>query len=44
VFRAQDEEQILVQVAEHAGEDHGLHELAPEVVGAVRENIVTMAA
>ena len=44
VFRAEDDENILAQVAEHARTDHGLEEVTPELVSAVRQNIVTIAA
>ncbi|MBV9818888.1 MAG: DUF1059 domain-containing protein [Solirubrobacterales bacterium] len=44
VFRAPDEDGILAQVARHAREDHGLTEIAPELVNAVRQNITALAA
>jgi predicted small metal-binding protein len=39
--RATDEE-ILAEVAEHASNDHGLQQLPPELVTAVRERIETV--
>lgn len=41
VFHADDEDGILTQVADHAKAAHGLTEIAPEVVDAVRQNIRT---
>jgi predicted small metal-binding protein len=32
VFRAEDDEQILAQVAEHARDDHGIDVVSPELV------------
>jgi len=40
VFKADSEDQILSQVARHAAEDHGMDSVPPEVVEAVRQNIV----
>lgn len=36
------EDDILSNVAAHAGADHGLVEVSPELVAAVRANIVTV--
>lgn len=36
------EDDILSQVAAHAAADHGLVEISPELVAAVRSNIVTL--
>ncbi len=44
VFRAPDDDLILAQVADHAREDHGMKEIPPDLVSAVRANIVTVAA
>lgn len=44
VFRAENDDEILAQVAEHARDDHGIEAVSPELVSAVRENIVTLAA
>lgn len=35
-----DETEILRQVGEHAHRDHGLTEISPELVGAVRQSMV----
>ena len=43
VFRADNEDGILSQVADHARRDHGLEEGSPELVSAVRRNIVTVS-
>ena len=42
-FRAPDEAGILTQVAAHAKADHGMAEVPPAVVQAVREHITTAA-
>ena len=39
-FTAPDEQGILAQVAAHAGADHGLTEVSPELVEQVRAAIV----
>ena len=44
VFRAPDEDEILIQVAHHARHDHGLTEISDELVAVVRQNIYTHAA
>lgn len=44
VFEGADDDQILVQVAEHARVDHGMTQVSAEIVDAVRANIVTLAA
>ncbi|WP_298255287.1 DUF1059 domain-containing protein [uncultured Arthrobacter sp.] len=36
------EDEILAQVAPHATSAHGLTEISPELVSAVRSNIVTV--
>jgi predicted small metal-binding protein len=38
-FRADSEEGILSQVAQHAQADHGLTEIGDDLVAAVRSNI-----
>jgi len=38
-FTGENEQAILVQVAEHAARDHGLQEVPPSVVAQVREHI-----
>lgn len=42
MFLAEDEDEILRQVAEHARLDHGIEEVSPKLVTAVTENIVTL--
>jgi predicted small metal-binding protein len=42
VFVGKDEDEILRQVAEHAQADHGITEVQPELVSAVRENITSV--
>ena len=37
------EDDILTNVAAHASADHGLVEVSPELVAAVRANIVTVS-
>lgn len=39
-FEAEDEGEILQQVAQHAKEDHGMDEVPPEVVDQVKAGIV----
>jgi predicted small metal-binding protein len=39
VFMAEEEDDILRQVAEHARADHGITDVSPELVSAVRANI-----
>ena len=39
-FSAADEDGILAQVAGHAAHDHGIHDVTPELVQAVRDRIV----
>ncbi|HEU4800414.1 MAG TPA: DUF1059 domain-containing protein [Gemmatimonadales bacterium] len=41
VLRAESEEEILRQAAEHAGRDHGLTELTPETARQVASKIRT---
>ncbi|WP_082177783.1 DUF1059 domain-containing protein [Arthrobacter sp. RIT-PI-e] len=36
------EDEVLAQVASHAGVVHGLTQVSPEMVGAVRANIATV--
>ena len=38
---APTEEELLKKVAEHAGHDHGVTELSPELVSQVKAAIVT---
>lgn len=44
VFSGPNDERILNQVAAHARRDHGLEEVSPELVAAVRQNIFEVAA
>jgi predicted small metal-binding protein len=44
VFRAQDVDGILQQVAEHARVDHDINTVSPELAAAVREQIITLPA
>jgi predicted small metal-binding protein len=41
-FSAADEDGILAQVAGHAAADHGIHDVTPELVQAVRDRIATI--
>jgi predicted small metal-binding protein len=41
-FSAADEDGILGQVAGHAAADHGIHDVTPELVQAVRDRIVSI--
>lgn len=43
VFKAEDEDGVLRQVAEHAQADHGIGEVSPELVESVRSNIATVS-
>jgi predicted small metal-binding protein len=36
VFHGQSVDEILRQAVAHAGRDHGIHEITPEVAAAVR--------
>jgi predicted small metal-binding protein len=38
-FAAENEEEILKQVAKHAAHDHGVAEVSPELVARVRSAI-----
>jgi predicted small metal-binding protein len=40
-FVCSGEDELLSEVAAHAAADHGLVEISPELVAAVRANIVT---
>ncbi|MCW2839851.1 MAG: uncharacterized protein JWR55_1334 [Aeromicrobium sp.] len=40
-FVCSSEDELLSKVAAHAAADHGLVEISPELVAAVRANIVT---
>lgn len=40
-FRAESEEELLKQVADHARNDHGLATVSPELATAVKERIRT---
>ncbi len=42
-FTGEREQDILVQVAIHAGTHHGMIEVPPQVVAQVRQNIVEAA-
>jgi predicted small metal-binding protein len=39
-FEAESEEQILAQVRSHARDEHGMDEVPPEVVDAIRATMV----
>jgi predicted small metal-binding protein len=39
VFEAESESGILDQIADHARDEHGMHEVPPEVIDAIRANI-----
>jgi len=41
-FSAADEEGVLTQVAGHAATDHGIHDVPPELVQAVRDRITSI--
>jgi predicted small metal-binding protein len=41
-FSASDENGIFAQVAGHAVADHGVTDITPELVQAVRDSIVTV--
>lgn len=41
-FEGRDEAELLEQIARHAREDHGLTNLPPDLVEAVKKNIHTM--
>jgi predicted small metal-binding protein len=43
-FRAATEDALLELVAQHAREDHGLTELAPELIADVKRRIRTVSA
>lgn len=43
-FRAVTEDALLELVAQHARDDHGLMELAPELIAAVKRRIRTVGA
>jgi predicted small metal-binding protein len=40
VFEGESESVILDQIADHARDAHGMHEVPPEVVDSIRANIV----
>lgn len=42
-FVCDSDDEVLAQVARHAGSVHGMSEVPPEVVGAVRSRIVDVA-
>lgn len=42
-FRAEDEADLLRQVAQHARDDHGLTDLPESLVSAVRARIIDVA-
>lgn len=44
VFRAESEEELLAQVADHAHCDHEVHEVTEALVETIRENITPVAA
>jgi predicted small metal-binding protein len=41
-FSAADDDGILAQVAGHAAHDHGIHDVTPELVQAVRDRITSL--
>ena len=41
-FTGPDDDAVLAQVAAHAAADHGLTDVSPELVAAVRSAIVTV--
>lgn len=43
-FQGESEDDILGQVAVHAKEDHGMTDVPPDVVDAVKSNIREVAA
>ncbi len=43
-FTGQSDDEILGQVATHAKEDHGMQEVPPDVVDAVKANIEEVPA
>ncbi len=42
VFVAEEEDEILRQVAEHARADHGMTDIPDDLVASVRANIVAL--
>ena len=38
-FQGESEDEILQQIAAHARDDHGMHEVPPEVVDTIRAEI-----
>jgi predicted small metal-binding protein len=44
VFEGESESVILDQIADHARDAHGMHEVPPEVVDSIRANIVERAS
>ncbi|MGD9570813.1 MAG: DUF1059 domain-containing protein [Thermoleophilia bacterium] len=38
-FEAESEEELLVHIAAHARDEHGMHEVPPEVLDAIRATI-----
>lgn len=43
-FKATSADDILKQVAQHAHDDHGLHDISAELVAAVQSNIRDVSA
>jgi predicted small metal-binding protein len=41
-FEDETEDALLARVAAHASEAHGITEVTPELVGQVREHIITV--
>jgi predicted small metal-binding protein len=39
VFEGETESAILEQIADHARDEHGMHDVPPEVIDSVRANI-----
>lgn len=42
-FKARSDEDLLRQVAEHAREGHGIQQVSPELVNAVKQHIRIVA-
>jgi predicted small metal-binding protein len=44
VFEGESESAILDQIADHARDEHGMHEVPPEVIDSVLANITERSA
>lgn len=42
-FESTDRDVLMAEVARHAGEDHGINDLTPDVVRAVEDKIAVSA-